>query len=43
MINITYVYAGNRKLKFENKNFESKDFFYGLTFFDNKTTHVPRS
>jgi len=40
MINITYVYAGNRKVKFENKNFDSRDFFYGLTFFDNKNFNL---
>lgn len=34
MKNVTYIYAGNRKVKFLNDDYQAKDFFYGLFAFD---------
>ena len=34
MKNVTYIFAGNRKGKYLNDNYQAKDFFYGLFAFD---------
>ena len=34
MLNITYVFVGNRKERYLTNNYESKDFLYGLDYFD---------
>ncbi len=36
MKNITFIYAGNRRDNYINKNIEAKDFYYGLFSFQNK-------
>ena len=40
MKNITFIYAGNRKDNYINKNIEAKDFYYGLFSFQNKNNNI---
>ncbi len=34
MKNVTYIYAGNRKIKYLNNSIQAKDFYYGIFAFD---------
>ena len=40
MTNITYVFSGNRKNRYYQKNYEAREFFYGLNLFDNENINL---
>ena len=40
MKNVTYIYAGNRKVKYLNEDYQAKDFYYGIFAFDRDKYNV---
>lgn len=40
MLNITYIFSGNRSINYIHKTYEAKDFYYGFFSFDTKKTNL---